>query len=565
MHGVVGQSLWQKLKEKFWQKTGCGLVVSLFLIGLSLTGCQFPQTLPPSKGNAPPKAEVKLPSAKRLPSDTLMLALNTEPPSLDPMKISDAVSGTVMQQLMRGLTKFDDEGKVVPAVASHWKVDNQGKRYTFYLRKDARWSDGQPVTAQQFYDGWLRVLDKNSGAPYSFFFFPIVNAQAYFQGTLNDATKVGIRVLNTHTLQVDLVRPLVFFPSMIAYHMGLPIRKELIERHGDRFTEGGTLVSNGPYTLKTWRHDERLVLEPNPYYWQQRPNRPKLQFRIIPDAGTSVMLFENGELDVIESGSGISAFEFRRFATHPWAKQVGTQSIYYLGFNTKKPPFHHAGVRRAFCQALQKQWIPQLLQAGQTPLHSFVTPDLLGYDAALGLRYDAQAAKQAWKAAKVPAQQVQDIQIGVRNTYDSKRIGEIVRYQWQQTLGVPVRLKLADWKVYLNELERDPPHIFFLSWLSDYPDADSFLGLFTSNNGNNHTQWKHPRYDALVEEAQRITDPAKRKVLYKEVQQLAFEQEACACPLYQLNKLYVKQPRVQGLHYNPLNQLQLDAVSLVKP
>jgi oligopeptide transport system substrate-binding protein len=480
----------------------------------------------------------------------------------------DLTSNSIITQLMVGLTTINAENQVVPSLASHWELSPDQLTYRFHLRPTARWSNGQGLTAHDVVFAWQRALNPSQGCAYAIFFFPIHQAKAYYEGHVKDFAQVGVKALDAHTLEVKLDKPLAFFPSLLASPVMFPLPKAWLQQHPKAFTSAENTVSNGPYRLKTWKHEESILLEPNPTYWDVRPQRPAVLFRMIPDANTSLILFETGQLDMVESGTSLSAVDYRRFVHHPWAQRKALSVVYYLGFNTRRPPLNNPNLRKAFCHCVDKTYFGKLLNSGQSPISSFLTPELPGFDPTVGLKYDVAAGQRALAQFKTETPQAEaalsptQVWLGFRNNYDTRKAAEILQYQWQKALGLSLPLRQQDWKVYLRGLQQEAPPLFLLTWYVDYPDPDSDLNLFTSQNGNNYTQWKNKTYDALIEKALHLPNGPQRWATYTQAQRLFLEQEAAVCPLFQVKKLWLTHPRVKGLTFNSLNQLFLDDVVL---
>ena len=315
------------------------------------------------KGGAPSSEVLPLPT-----DNVLTLNLGKEPPTLDPLRNTDSTSGRVIHELMRGLTDFNQHAHITPELAQSWHVSADGLTYTFQLRPKIKWSDGKPITATDFVYAWKRVLTQSNGSAYAFFLFPIDNAEAFYNGTLRDFSQVGIRTPNAHTLEIRLKQPNVFFPAMLAFPVAVPIREDNVLAYGNQFTEAGHYITNGPFRLSQWQHDSRILLKPNPYYWDGKAHeRPDIQFEMIPDQNTALTLFEQGVLDMADSGTVISNFEYARYARDPRAKEVGISFIQYLGFNVQKAPFNEPHLRKAFCECVQRDYFPTLLKSGETP------------------------------------------------------------------------------------------------------------------------------------------------------------------------------------------------------
>jgi oligopeptide transport system substrate-binding protein len=528
----------------------CGLLLLVF----NLSGCQTTTSASQS-------------STTMAQSQSLVLNLGTEPPTLDPALAVDLTSGTVIDLLFQGLTTFDAQSQVKPAVATHWDISADGRQYTFYLRTDANWSDGKPVTAEQFIQAWQRILTPETAAQYANFLFPIQGAKAFYEKKLTDFSQVGIQEITPKVLKITLEKPLSFFPSLMALPVALPIREELINKFGKQFTEPANFVGNGAYTLSQWKHEEFIRLTPNPQYFQQNHHtqkRPDILFRMIADANTSTLLFNHQQLDLLESGTSISAFDYATFAKHPNAHQAPIGMIQYLGFNTKKAPFNTPLARKAFCECVQRQYFPLLLKSGQTPIKGFIEPNLPFFNPDSGLAENIPLAQQHWRKSTQSYKNLPPITLGFRNGYDTRKQAEILQFFWKQHLGTTVQLQNADWKVYLQRLKTDTPQLFLLTWYMDYPDADSFLSLFHSSNGNNHTKWHSTTFDKLVAQASQTSNTLQRQQLYNQAQKILLEQDVAICPLFTLKKLWVTQPTVTGIKFNSLNQLMLEDVTFVK-
>jgi len=497
------------------------------------------------------------------------LNLGTEPPTLDPAQMDDLTSISVMLALGKGLTEFDKNMQPVPAIAQSWERSADGKHYVFHLRPDARWSDGKPVTAQDFVYGWKRALKAETASPYAFFLYELKNGRAYYDGKLKDFNQVGVKTPNKHTLVVDLERSTPFFLSLAATPVMLPMRADLIQKYGDGFTEAGRFLSNGAYQMVQWKHDEKIRLVPNPYFYEKdptkRPTIDGIDMYMINDANTSVVMYENNELDFIETSSSIPAFDVRRLRKSPDAHVCMLHRINYFGFNVKKAPFDNPKVRQAFAYALDRNYYPELLQSGQKPTTSFISPGLVGYTPHVGLQYNPQKAKQLLAEAGYPnGKGFPTVYLSYQTLYDLQKEAEIAQYLWKRNLNVDVRLNNMEWKVLLSKLHEDPPEIFRMGWFVDYPDPDSYLNVFLSDSGNNYTNWKNKNYDALVNQAVVTLDPAKRKVLYDQAQKLLLEQVAAIIPIYVAEKTYLVKPYVHGLEINSLNLPNYDRLQITR-
>jgi oligopeptide transport system substrate-binding protein len=313
-------------------------------------------------------------------ANTFRLVLSNEPPTLDWSLATDSVSITVIENLMDGLTRFDHELRPVPAIASSWDVLDRGRRYVFHLRPGVTWSDGRPVTAADFEYAWKRLLDPRTAAQYAYFLYPVANAKAYNTGKITDPSLVGVRARSDTELEVILEQPLVYFPSLTTFMVTFPQRRDLIERHGDRWTDPDHLVTNGPFRLDEWRHEYRLVLSANPRYYGGKPRIDRVNMYVVNERTTELTLYETGDLDYAQlPPEAIPAFEGT-----PEHQRLPILRGYYVGFNVSKPPFTDPRVRRAFGLAIDREEFPKILRGGELAARSWVPPGMPGYEPDVG-------------------------------------------------------------------------------------------------------------------------------------------------------------------------------------
>ncbi len=493
--------------------------------------------------------------------------LGTEPPDLDPIKMVDLTSFTVVQNIMRGLTEIGEAQNVKPSVAKKWDVSPDGLTYTFYLREDAYWSDGKPVIAEDFLYGWHRALNPNNGADYAFFLFELKNGKAFYEGKITDFAQVGAQALNDKTLRLTLERPVAFFTGLMAAPIALPMRRDVVEKYGNTFTEAGHFITNGPYVLDTWHHEEKIVLKPDPLFFgtqdHQKPQVDAIEMLMVSDPNTSVVMYENNELDFIETTTSIPSFDVRRLRKNPECQTSPLHRINYFGFNTKKPPFDNPKVRQAFALALDRSYYPKLMQSGQEPIASWISPGLAGYNPDIGLKYDPKRARKLLAEAGYPnGKGFPLVTAGYRTMYDTQKELEIAQFLWKQNLNVDVKLENMEWKVFLSRLKNDPPSIYRLGWFVDYPDADSFMAMMTSDSGNNFTQWNDTQYDEWVQTAATTLDPEKRQFLYNKAQKLLLEEATAIAPIYLSEKTYLLKPHVKHFKINEINLINLDSLTI---
>lgn len=529
------------------------LMTSLLL--LSLSACSMPQKISTTSKQAV------------LPKRIVTLNLGTEPPHLDPIKMTDLTSFNVANNLLRGLTRFDDTQNVISAMAERWQVLEGGAHYRFYLRSNAKWSDGKAVLAQHFVEGWQRALTASNGSSYAFLLYPVKGAKAFNEGKSTDFTSVGIKATSERVLDIYLEKPLAFFPALMASPVTFPFRKDVFEKSNGRcFSDIKQWVGNGPYLPSAWQHEHHLSLKPNPAYFKPVTGVDEIKLLMVQDANTSLVLYEKGQLHMVESPTSLSFFEVRRLQHKPEAQMLPLHVLYYLGFNTQLKPFTDVRVRKAFAMAIDRRFFPKLLQGGQKPESSFISPGLEGYDAKLGLQFNPEKAKALLAEAGFPeGKGFPEVEFAFPAKYELRKEAEIAQFLWRKHLGVQVKLSAMDWKVYLSRLAQEPPQLYKLSWYVDYPDADSYLSLFTTGNGNNYSGWNDKSYDHWVAEAAGDQNQTHRKELYSKAQKRLLEEDVVLMPWYVGQKLWLLNPCVKGIVINRMNLWLLDEAKMPHP
>jgi oligopeptide transport system substrate-binding protein len=497
------------------------------------------------------------PGALHPPERELRINLETEPPTLDWNLATDGVSIIVIQSLMRGLTRLDDQLLPQPDLAERWDVSADGRSYTFHIRPGVRWSDGAPLTAQQFVDSWQRLLTPATAAEYAYSLFGVRGARDFNAGKSRDFASVGIRAPDAQTLVVELEAPLVYFPALVNFMVTFPLRKDLVEKYGEHWTDPGNLVSLGPFVLEEWRHEYRLTLRANPTYWAGRPPLDRIRAYMVGEGSTALVLWEQGQLDLVR----IPPLEIRRYESRGEHRRQALLRGYYYGFNTRLPPFDDARVRRAFALAIDRARFPAILRGGEQPWPSWIPPAMPDANPKLGLAFDPERARAILKEAGIDPQSLPPIKIVYNSDQTHKLVAETVQSEWREHLGVRVELENREWKVFLKELQTQPPQVFRLGWGADFPDPDNFMNLFTSYSENNHTGWVNPRYDELVQRAAREPDLARRQSLYDEAQRLLCEEDVPIVPLFVTASNFAVARRVHGFVPSPMDLFFFERVS----
>ena len=447
-----------------------------------------------------------------------------EPPSLDPGLATDTTSGDVITNIMDPLVKLDKDLQPTPSLAKSWSVSKDGKTVTFELREDGRWTNGDPVTAQDFEWSWKRTISPDLGADYAYQFFGIVGAAEYNACEKNcDALrdKVGVKALDDHTLQVKLTSQQPWFVQQVAHHSFLAVHRATVEKFGRKWTEPQNIVTDGPFKLARWDHDSRLDL----VKWNgwRNANQVKLQRingSMITEGTTALRAFEAGELDT--SGQGLPPVDLPRLKGTPEYAQYPGLGTYYYGLNVKTVP--DVKQRRAMALAIDRQTIiDNIAQGDQEPATGFTPKGMPGFDTLtpnspwLSPQGDIAEAKELMSQVKSPQK---DITLLINNSPGHKEIAVAVQSMWKK-LGLNVTISQQDWAQYLQFLGPPPDpsmDAFRLGWIADYVDAMNFLELWKCGSGNNNTNFCDPAYDDLVEQARKTPDNNQRFGIYKQLE-----------------------------------------------
>lgn len=494
--------------------------------------------------------------------ETLRVNLESEPPSLDWSISTDTTSSLVTMNIMEGLVTYnlaDRELSPAPALATEWKASENARVWTFKIRKGVKWTDGKEFTGQDVIDGWERILNPATASEYAYFLFGVKNARDYNSGKLKDFSKVGIK-LNGTDLVVELEKPMGFFPYLLTHHATYPIRKDIVEKFGPKWTDPANIVTLGAYKLKTWDHDKALVLERNDDYYGEKAKIKYVLGYMINEYSTALNLIEGGKLDFQRSLPFKELPKYRQFAGY---RQVPLISMYYYGLNTKKAPFNNLKVRKAFAMAIDRKQITDLLAAGHAPLTGWVPTGMFGYENEMGVKYDpSTAAKMLDEAGFKDRTKIPKVTLAFNTNENHQRIAENVQAQLKKNLGVDVQIANEEWKVYLKRLQNDTPNIYRMGWLGDYPDPSTFMDLMTSFSENNHTGWGSKTYDELVAQGNSSLNKDKRRDFYSKAQKILTEEDVPVIPIYSSVSHILLSDRVQNFPVNSIEHYQFKGVTL---
>lgn len=488
---------------------------------------------------------------KRYPG-YLRYAIGAEPETVDPRKSTSIAASIVEAQLFEGLTTLDAANKPLPAAAERWEVSADGLTYRFYLRPDARWSNGQPVTAADFEYAWKTTLSPELASSYAYQLFYLKNGEAYNQNKVA-ADAVGVRALGEHLLEVALERPTPYFISLVAFHTYYPVNRQAAANE-KWAADARTVVGNGPFKLARWVHENKMELAKNEHYWDAvRVRLPRIDIVLVDAASTVLVMFENRQLDMAENPP---------ISEIPRLEREGKLQIYpflgvtYYNFNVIRPPFDNPKVRQAFSLAIDRRTVTErVVRGGQLPALAFVppgVPDVLpGRDfRATGGDYltdnDATAARRLLAEAGFEGGRgLPPITLLYNTNESNKAIAEAVQEMWRKNLGVTVELANQEWKVFLDNLEKHNFQVSRDNWIGDYVDPMTFLDLFESGGGNNSPGYANPAYDRLLAVARTARGPGERIAAMHDAEKLLLA-DAVIAPIYFNTSSVMIRPNVRG-------------------
>ncbi len=503
----------------------------------------------------------------------LLVGNGAEPQELDPHLVSGVPEHRLLSALFEGLVDLDPATlEPIPGAAERWTVSPDGLVYTFYLRKDARWSNGQPVTAQDFLYAWERILTPTLASEYASMLHCVVNARAFNTGEIKDFSQVGVKALDDSTIEVRLEQPTPYFLSLHVHYTWYPVPRKVIEALGGmtardtKWTQPEHMVSNGAFKLAQWEPDKVIRVEKNPHYWNAAAVRLQaIAFYPIKDPMTEDRTFRTGGLHLTENVPlpKIEMYQQEQFPFLHIDPYLGT---YYYRMNTTKPPFDDARVRRAFALSLDRDTlVAQVVDAGRQPAAHYVPPGTGGYTSNARMPYDVEQARRLLAEAGYPGGKgFPKVELLYNTSDDHKRIAEAVQQMWNQALGVEVQLLNQDWKVYLNSMNTLNYDIARSGWIGDYSDPYNFLECFLSGNGNNRTGYASEHYDRLVRKGASIMYKTGRLATYQQAEDILLA-DAPIIPVYFYTRPYLLSPDVKNWQPNHLGYISWKTLYVEPP
>jgi len=507
---------------------------------------------------------------RREPPADLTILNGAEPESLDPAIMTGQPDLRVCNALFEGLTRYDPKtGEAIPGLAERWEISPDLRTYTFHLRSNAVWSTGEPITAADCVYSWRRVLDPKIAAEYSGQLFFVKNAEEFNTGKITDPAQVGIRAPGPRVFQVELNSPVPFFLNLCSFGTLCVVPRGHVERHGDRWLMVAPVPVSGPYVLEAWRLNDKIRLRKNPRYWDAANTHSEIVDLLpITSPNTALNLFATGEADIIWDKTLVPTELLDELRKRPDFHTFDYIGSYFIRFNVTRKPFDDVRVRQALTMAIDKRRLTErITRGGEKTATHHTPPGVAGYRAPEGLAHNPDQARRLLVAAGFPGGRgfprfnyLFNANAGGGAKTDEKIAVEL-QAMWKQELGIDVELRSQEWKVYLATQRQLDYDTCRSSWIGDYNDANTFLDMFMSNNGNNRTGWKSARYDALVRQANQQAGPRERERLFQQAELLLIRDETVIAPLYFYTGFFAFDPnRIEGIYANVIDQHPIQSI-----
>ncbi|EPC8419432.1 peptide ABC transporter substrate-binding protein [Bacillus wiedmannii] len=516
------------------------LMVMALVTSLLLTACN-------NKAN---KSETE---AKK---QVLNVTVSEEIPSLDTAKTMDGTSAHVMQNIFEGLYVLDDQDQPIPAVAKSFKRSEDGKKYTFDLRKDAKWSNGDNVTANDFMFAWKRAITPETASQYASMLFHVKNAKEINKGTM-PLDNLGVKAINDYKLEVELEQPIPYFLQLLALPIYLPQHESFLKEQGKNYAlESSNLIYNGPFVLEKWKHEQEFQLKKNATYWDEKKVKlDEINFQIVKDTMTAVNLYEAGNLDRVPINSQF----VDKYKGNKELHMSSDPGIAMLRFNEKNNALANKKVRQSISLALNKEdFVAHFINNGAKSASGLVPVGHVNEETGKDFRkengdlssYDLQNAKKIWEEAKkeLGVEQV-NFEFLTFEQDNAKRMAEYIKGDLEKNLhGLTIQIKQQPFKQKLQLEQTGDYDITMANWGPDYKDPISYLELFTTGNQNNKMNYSNSRFDELIKKAKTdfVLEPEKRWGALLEAEQVLLE-DAAVAPLYHIGSAYVQKDYVKGI------------------
>ena len=487
---------------------------------------------------------------------SVVLNFESEPRTLDPQLTTDTTATKLNALIMEGLTRQDETGNPVPGIAEKWDVSEDGLVWTFHLR-DAKWENGDPVTANDFRFAWLRALNPKYAAEYAYMLYPVKGAKEFNEGKGSEE-EVGIKVIDDKTLEVTLVNPTTYFDSLISYQTFTPLNEKYYNEQGDEYAlDAGKIMGNGPYKLVKWTHNEGLELVRNENYWENDTTKiDTIKVKLITDPSASLATFKNGELDL----TLITVEQFPEFKDDPRLVPYDDGSVWYLEYNLKNDFLANKKIRQALTMAIDKEELGEILQSMGKPAYGFVPDFIKGEEKSFREEagdvyphYNPEEAKKLFQEGlqELGLSEAPKLSLIFNDQGNNKKIVEYIQEKVRQSIGYELNVEALPFKERLERMKQKNFDIVLAGWSGDYSDALSYMDLWITGGGNNHVSYANPKYDELLAIAQNSPNQAERIKAMIEAEKMLGDDMPIGM-LYYRKRMALINPRLKDMKFKPV-------------
>lgn len=493
-----------------------------------------------------------------------------EPATLDPQLAQGMPEMHILRDMFVGLVDEAPDASLIAGAAERWEISEDGLTYTFYLR-DAKWSDGSAVSAQDFIYAWQRALDPAVGSKYAFFLYPIKNAKAINEGK-SDISALGVTALDERTLKVELENPTPYFLGMLTNSVAYPVPKAVVEKYQKEWTRPEHLVSNGAFALQDWKPQAKVTLVKSAHYYDADKVSLDKVIYYPAQPNTALQRYRAGELD-FTSDVPVEQLKWVRENLPNELHTYSQLGVFYYGFNLTKPPFKdNIKLREALTLAVEREPIVKnITGSGEEAAYSFVVPGIDNYPQTYRPAYAdmpreerIERAKALYREAGYSKDNPLKVELLYNTNENNQKISVALAAMWKQTLGVETELINKEWKTYLSDRRSYNTQVFRGSWLGDYNDANTFLDLFVTGGGSNTVGLADAEFDALIAKAAQTQDMrARAEVLYQAEKRLI--DNFSLIPIYYFVSKHMAKPYISGYKQNVMDHWQSKYLKVERP
>ena len=479
----------------------------------------------------------------------------SEPKAIDTVLANEQSASAVNSLVSEGLAKIGKDGSPEPGLAEKWEVSEDGLKWTFHLREGIKWSNGEPITAEDFRYAWLRALDPKTASTNAYMLYAIKGAEAYNadQGSRED---VGIKVVDDKTLEVNLEKPTAYFPSLVSYVTFSPVNQKYFESMGDKYAlEVENMMYSGPYVITEWVHNSHFLMKKNENYWNKNNIKiDEIELKLISDSAAELNAFNNDEVDLIR----LTAEQYANYENDERVHVFKNNSVWYIEFNVKDSFLSNKKIRQAISMAVDKEKLTSTIIKGTgEAAYGIVPTGFKGYEKTFREeagdaypRFDAAKAKTLYEEglkelglAKAPT-----LSVLINDSGNNKKIAEYIQEELRVNLGLDIKIEVLPFKEKVSRTEQRDFQMAISGWSADYLDPIAYIELFETKSGNNHSSFSNAKYDELIKVITNSNDNKVRMEAMKEAEKILADEVPIA-PFSYSTRIAMLNPRVKNVYF----------------